>query len=269
MPAAVRAWQPPVAGVREVLHARFTDHAYPPHTHDVWTLFIVDEGAIRYELHRRRRGADPAMVSVLPPHVVHDGRPATSGGYRKRVVYLETSLLGESLVGPAVDRPVVPGPLLRGQVAALHDALVRRDGALEAEMRLAFVVERIAAALGQPALEASPIPPADQAEALRAFLDAHLFEPVTIGSAAAAIGARPTQLARSFAGVYGIAPHAYVQGRRLEAARARILAGQALADVAAEVGFYDQAHLTRHFKHFLGISPGRFRDARPGMAPDV
>jgi AraC-like DNA-binding protein len=41
-------------------------------------------------------------------------------------------------------------------------------------------------------------------------------------------------------------------------ARDRILRGQPLADVAAEVGFFDQAHLTRRFKRFLGTTPGRF-----------
>jgi hypothetical protein len=125
--SAIRAWKPRVAGIREVFHARFIDHAYPPHTHDVWTLFIVDDGAIRYDLHRRPRGAAPPIVTVLPPHVVHDGRPATSRGYRMRVLYLETSILGDQLVGPAVDRPVVPGEGQRGQVSGLHDALVCAD----------------------------------------------------------------------------------------------------------------------------------------------
>ena len=46
---SLQAWKPPIRGIREVLHARFTDHAYPRHTHDVWTLFIVDDGAIRYD----------------------------------------------------------------------------------------------------------------------------------------------------------------------------------------------------------------------------
>ncbi len=30
----VRAWRPAVAGVAEVFHAEWRDHAYPPHTHD-------------------------------------------------------------------------------------------------------------------------------------------------------------------------------------------------------------------------------------------
>ncbi len=260
-PSAIRAWKPPVAGIREVFHARFTEHAYPPHTHDVWTLFIVDDGAIRYDLHGRPFGAGPAMVTVLPPHVVHDGRPATDAGFRKRVLYLETSVLREELIGPAVDRPIVPDDGLRDRVSALHDALACVDDALEAEVRLASIAERIATSLGGSVPEPATAAPGAQAEQLRAFLDAHLFGQPTIAAAAVSIGATPTQLARSFSTVFGIPPHAYVLGRRLEVARDRILGGQPLADVAAEVGFCDQAHLSRRFKRFLGTTPGRFRSA--------
>src|SRR5512144_1553386 len=133
---SIRAWRPPIDGLREVLHARFAEHAYPPHVHDTWTLFLVDEGAIRYDLDGAAHGALPSMVSILPPHVVHDGRPGAAGGYRKRVVYLETSLLGEHLIGPAVDRPILPDAGLRPRMEALHAALVHSDDALEAETRL-------------------------------------------------------------------------------------------------------------------------------------
>lgn len=255
---SIRAWKPRVPGIREVLHARFTEHGYPPHTHDAWTLFIVDDGAIRYDLDRRSRGADPPMVTALPPHVVHDGRPATSSGFRKRVLYLETSVLGEHLIGPAVDRPVIGDAALRHDVSDLHDALECIDDALEAETRLAFVAERIRGWLGEPSPEPTEMIGHDLAEQLRAFLDAHLFESVPMSVVAAQLGAGPTQLARAFASVFGIPPHAYVVGRRLDVARDRILAGQPLADVAAEVGFFDQAHLTRRFKQFLGTTPGRF-----------
>ena len=255
---SIRAWKPPVQGIREVLHARFKDHAYPPHTHDAWTLLLVDDGAVRYDLGRHARHAETSMVTVLPPHVVHDGRPATSVGFRKRVLYLETSVLGEHLIGPAVDRPVIPDRSLRRDISDLHGALGCVDDMFEAETRLALVAERIRARLGERAPEPAELPGRDLAEALRAFLDAHAFESVSMADAAVDIGSGPTQLARAFSDAFGIAPHVYLIGRRLDAARDRILGGQPLADVAADVGFFDQAHLTRRFKRFLGTTPGRF-----------
>ncbi len=47
---AVYTFKPNAVGVTEVLHARWRDHAYPLHTHDTWTLLVVDGGAIGYRL---------------------------------------------------------------------------------------------------------------------------------------------------------------------------------------------------------------------------
>lgn len=257
--AAIRAWKPQVPGIREVFHARFRDHAYPLHTHDTWTLFIVDDGAIDYDLDGRAGGADPSIVGVLPPYVAHDGRSASDRGFGNRVVYLEPDVIGEDLIGAAVDRPAVADRALRGAVSRLNDALGCIDDTLEAETRLGFVTERIRSALGAPPAKAAPdVGRPDRAERLRAYLDLHAFEPVTLATAAVELEASPTQLARAFATTFGIPPHAYLMGRRLDAARDRILRGQPLADVAADLGFVDQAHLTRRFKRFLGTTPGRF-----------
>jgi AraC-like DNA-binding protein len=256
---SIRAWRPPIEGIREVLHARFAEHAYPSHSHDAWTLFIVDEGAVRYDLDRAEHGALPSMVSILPPHVAHDGRPATSSGYRKRAIYLETSLLGEHLIGRAVDAPVLPDPTLRPRLEALHAALEHPDDVVEAEARLHEVAERIRLTFGEaPAPDEGPQRDRELAEELRALLDHDLFGRPSIAAAAREIGVGPTTAARAFRRTFGIAPHAYVLGRRLEAARERILDGRPLAEVAAAVGFVDQAHLTRQFKRFLGTTPGRF-----------
>jgi AraC-like DNA-binding protein len=258
--SAIHAWKPTVPGVREVLQARFAEHAYPSHTHDVWTLFVVDDGAVRYDLDRWDRAADRSMVSFLPPHVVHDGRPATSAGYRKRVIYLEAGVLGESLIGRAVDRPFLSDPALRARVSALYAALGCADDVLEAEGRLHDVAERIRSALGEADrdLDRDDRRTRDLAVSLRAYLDARLFDAPTLAEAAADLVASPTRLARAFSAAFSIPPHAYVDGRRLEIARDRILEGRPLADVAAEVGYVDQAHLTRRFKRFLGTTPGSF-----------
>ena len=103
--ATIRAWRPEVAGVAEVLHAHFPQHAYPSHTHDTWTLLVVDTGTVRFDLDRHEHGAVRSLVTLLPPHVPHDGRSVEAAGFRKRVVYLEQDALDPRLIGAAVDHP--------------------------------------------------------------------------------------------------------------------------------------------------------------------
>jgi AraC-like DNA-binding protein len=257
----VRAWNPAISGISEVFHARFVDHAYPPHTHDAWTVFIVDEGAIRYDLETRHRGAAGAHVTLLPPHVVHDGRAAGTSGYRKRVLYVDTDVLPEELIGRAVDDPDVRDPKVARDLRMLHRALRRPGEPLEAEGHLALVGSRLRRHLrGRPAETDERRDDAIAAE-LRDLLDQHAFGTMTLATASAIVHASPARLVRSFTSTFGISPHRYVLGRRIDAARRRLLDGEPIAQVAAATGFHDQAHLTRHFRRQVGTTPARYRSA--------
>lgn len=254
----VTAWRPALPGVAEVFHAHFTTHAYPAHTHDAWTLLLVDDGAVRYELDRREHGALRSLVTLLPPHVPHDGRAATGHGFRKRVLYLDTGVLGEELIGAAVDHPGWTDPVLRTRIHQLHRSLAEPGEGLQSQSRLSFIRERL---IGQ--LRARPAPPGPVrdprlADRLRELLDAHVVEGLPLDRAAALLGAHPTHLVRAFTRAHGMPPHRYLTGRRVERARRLLLAGMAPARAATEAGFYDQAHLNRHFTRTVGTTPARF-----------
>jgi AraC-like DNA-binding protein len=254
----VRAWKPEVPGISEVFHARFVDHAYPRHTHEDWTVFIVDDGGIRYDLDRYARGVGTSLVTVLPPHVVHDGRPATNDGFRKRVLYVGTDVLGTHLIGPAADEPDIHDRELLGAIRRLHPLLERPDDALEAESVMAVVGEGLRRHLGEIPPAAPPERDRTIAVALRELLDAQLFERLKLADAGSVLGATTPSLVRSFSRTFGIAPHRYVVARRVEAARKLLLAGASIAQTATDVGFYDQAHFTRHFRNHVGTTPARF-----------
>ena len=248
----------------EVFHAEMLAYSYPPHSHDVWTILMVDDGVVRYDLDRRSSFAERGSVNVLPPDVVHDGSPVGSG-FRKRVLYLDSLWLDNTLIGSAVDHSVIADQQLRAAVHAAHAALERRDD-LDAEMRIAFAVERIVQHL-RPADVASTAPAASAAVALRQFLDDRPFDSATLHDAAAHVGRSVTHLARSFTSAFGISPHAYVTGRRVDAARRLLLDGMPAATVAVAVGFHDQAHLTRHFRRHTSTTPARF--AASGPSADI
>ncbi|MFD7499698.1 AraC family transcriptional regulator [Streptomyces sp. NPDC059850] len=259
----ISAWRPSVPGVSEVFHAHFTEHAYPMHVHDAWTLLIVDDGAVRYDLDRHERGTPNDTVSLLPPQVPHNGSPATADGFRKRVIYLDMTQLDASLIGPAVDGPDLTDPLLRRRIGQLHAALAAPSDEFEAESRLALIGERLREHL-RPRLAAAttPAPNPGIAQHLRDLLDERLVEGTTLQQAAHLLHTHPAHLVRAFSTAYGIAPHQYVTSRRIDLARRLLLDGQPPGEVAGAVGLYDQSHLTRHFKRVVGVPPGQY--ARTG-----
>jgi AraC-like DNA-binding protein len=255
----VRAWRTAVPGVSEVLHAHFTDHVYPAHVHEQWTLLLVDTGGVDYTLERDRQQAVAGRVTVLPPQVSHDGRSASAGGFDKRVVYLDDRWLPERLTGAAVRRPSLADIPLARAVSALHRALAAPGEELEAESRLALVVDRVVRHLDLTAPAPRETRDAGLARWLRDRLDAD--PAASLEALAAELGLHASHLVRVFGREYGLPPHRFVTGQRLDRARGLLLAGEPIAEVAVTVGFHDQSHLTRHFRRLLGVPPGRYRGA--------
>ncbi|MFJ5264224.1 AraC family transcriptional regulator [Streptomyces sp. NPDC088387] len=245
----------------EVFHAHFTEYAYPMHVHEAWTLLIVDDGAVRYDLERHAHGTPHDTVSLLPPHVPHNGAAATPEGFRKRVLYLDSSRLADELIGAAVDTPDLRDPLLRHRVGQLHTALGRPGEELEAESRLTFVAERLAERLRPRLGTAVRRDDPGLARRLRELLDERVVEGLSLEAAGRLLDAHPAHLVRAFSGAYGIAPHQYLSSRRVERARGLLLTGARPAAAALATGFYDQAHLTRHFRRLVGVTPGRYRSS--------
>jgi AraC-like DNA-binding protein len=73
-------------------------------------------------------------------------------------------------------------------------------------------------------------------------------------------GVSPRQLQRRFAEHVGVSPKWVIRRYRLYEAAERAARGTDVrwADLAAELGFSDQAHLTREFTRALGMPPDRY-----------
>ena len=78
---------------------------------------------------------------------------------------------------------------------------------------------------------------------------------------AADVGLTTFQLIGLFKRTIGLTPHAYLTQMRLGIACRHLRRARPLADVAAEVGFYDQSALNKHFKRCYGITPLQFARA--------
>jgi AraC-like DNA-binding protein len=77
------------------------------------------------------------------------------------------------------------------------------------------------------------------------------------------VGMAPKRLIATFRAEVGLSPKAYARVRRLQAALRLLSAGPLSgARVAAEVGYFDQAHFVRDFESFTGMTPTQYGQQR-------
>jgi AraC-like DNA-binding protein len=86
----------------------------------------------------------------------------------------------------------------------------------------------------------------------------NLNQPLTLSELAGLTGLSMWRFATVFRQQVGVAPHRYICRLRLERAQALIREGMPAATAASEAGFYDQSHLSRHFKNVFGMTPGQY-----------
>ncbi len=92
------------------------------------------------------------------------------------------------------------------------------------------------------------------------YIHTHLDRDLSLAELASVVNISPTYFASLFKCATGISPHQYVIGQRVE--RAKLMLSKtdlAIADIALQVGFSSQSHLTQQFKRLTGMTPKQVR----------
>lgn len=92
------------------------------------------------------------------------------------------------------------------------------------------------------------------------YIHTNLDRDLPLVEIAKVINISPTYFANLFKREMGISPHQYVIGQRVE--RAKLMLSKtdmAIADLALQVGFSSQSHLTQQFKRLTGVTPKQVR----------
>jgi AraC-like DNA-binding protein len=94
---------------------------------------------------------------------------------------------------------------------------------------------------------------------VRAYIDAHLGERISLDELARQAGVSRFHFARQFRLSTGESPMGYLRRVRIERSKGILQScDTTIAEVAARLGFSDQSHFTRTFGRLVGVSPGSF-----------
>ncbi|MFT3720469.1 helix-turn-helix domain-containing protein [Pseudorhodoferax sp.] len=248
-----------------------------PHTHDAFVqVLMLTQGQVRVRLdHASIEAAAPCLI-VVPAQTVHGFRftPDTDGP-----VVTATQRPLESLA--ALVMPELVQTLRLPQVMALNgddlDRLMPLFLAVEREHRagdtghvaagmalLAAVAVHIARLRqqGRGLQSQQRSRKAGQIEAFRRAVDAHFREHLPVTAYAAELGVTAGQLTRLCQEVLGMSSLDVVNARLVhEAQRELVYTPSSIKQIAASLGFADEAYFGRFFRKHTGVTPTAFRES--------
>ena len=264
-----RHWPHPTFPGTDLLHARYVTYAFGRHRHAQYAIAVITHGLEEFDLRGTRHHAGPGTVAMVDPDTVHTGQAGNAGGWRYQVLYPDVDLM-RSVARDIGGRGLPNFPQCTVNDSQAASALLRANAAAASGDRLASS-EHTRAALGllvHRYARMNHAGPAEPDAGLRrvaqtaAVLRDRLVGPPSLDELAALAGCSPFALIRAYRRHVGMPPHAYLTQCRVDRARALLADGADVASTAFEVGFADQAHLTRQFRRHVGVTPGRFARER-------
>ncbi len=256
-----------------LLHARYVQHAYPRHSHDYYVICLIERGRQSFT-HKGTKYLTPAGgVILINPGAAHTGEAVDEQGFEMRSIYPTTlhmqmaalELTGHHQTLPFFTEVRVDDPRVMKSVLSLHKAILLGADMMECESRFIHTLAQLIKLYADfPCIEPKPGNEKKAIQKARLFIEECFAQDVSLNLLAQHVALSPYYLLRAFCAEVGMPPHAYLESVRIRNAQKLIEIDKPLAEVAVEVGFSSQSHMTRRFKKIIGVTPGQYaQETRP------
>jgi AraC-like DNA-binding protein len=250
----------------ELLHAYYVQHAYPRHSHDYYVISLIERGRQSFTHQGTKHRTPPGGLILINPGAVHTGEAADTQGFELRALYPSVSLMETAafeLRGyralPFFKEVLVDHRWAANSISALHKAILGGADMLECESRLLWMMTELIRRYADMGSTDQHLGQEKRTiRQVRQYIDDHFSESITLNMLAQRVSLSPYYLLRAFRAEVGMPPYAYLESVRIRHTQRLIKVGMPLAEVAAEVGFSSQSHMTRQFKKIIGVTPGQY-----------
>ncbi|MEM9495746.1 MAG: AraC family transcriptional regulator [Pseudomonadota bacterium] len=246
----------------ELVDAACRDFEFPPHVHDGLTLGVVTDGRETIRYRNEDIPVATGVVYLIPPDTVHGARSYERGAWRYASLYLTPAWfqsVGGEIHMPSFEKKA---PIIAGAAANQLAGKIRNIARDKDPMAIDIILIEITSLLrGSPGDDPRPYATSaweKKVTEARDYIDAFYAHSLSLHDLAKQVGWSAQHLIHMFKKQVGATPYAYLTARRLAAAHRQIGRGEALPDIAASCGFYDQSHLNRHYVRVFGQTPGAY-----------
>lgn len=239
------------------------------HSHDCHSFGAIVSGHSEYRNGRHCTDVSRGDTVIINAEDRHACNSVSTSPWSYDMIYLDSHWLAQRCPAAAGDTGLdVPmfsattsrNPRLHQALMALADAL---DSSAVTRLERESHAEALAGILRETLHPHQPadVPPERLARVME-FMAAERQRDIGLEELCRIADCGATSLIAAFRRHYGVTPHAALVDLRIRQARQRLRHGEAIAEVALDCGFSDQAHLQRTFKRLLATTPAHYQGRR-------
>ncbi|QIR29041.1 helix-turn-helix transcriptional regulator [Kluyvera genomosp. 3] len=210
--------------------------AYKRHSHPQLSIGAILEGGTRCVCDGLEYLLSPGDLIVIPAHAPHSCNPIQGKPRSYHMLYIDTPL-------PLARQVIRHGALFRLYLNVVEQMSTDALTALLSALSLS--------ANGEETLRAT-------SQQLQQELLANPVSPPSLDEFATRFSLRKETLIRTFKQDTGLTPGSFLNNSRVEYAKARLRAGDDIADVAYQSGFADQSHFHKTFVSYTAATPRQY-----------
>ncbi|WP_224965517.1 AraC family transcriptional regulator [Acinetobacter guillouiae] len=270
---AVEFWTDPQMPYVETRRACQSRICYRSHSHPTFSIGAVDCGISRFNSYfASEEQIQTGSVVIIPAEVEHACNPLENQAWSYQMMHLDAHWVAQLFSELVKDiEQLYPHhiPLLKPQILTnphIYQAFTQLNQLLfDPTISILFKQQQLIEVLSEillPNFEFTLLKQSDYFQKhLGAMIDDmnHSKQMLSLEDLSQSLGISRYAIIRLFKNNFGLTPHAYQLNLKINIARKRLKSGEAIIQVAHDLGFTDQSHFHHMFKSHTGITPKQFQ----------
>jgi len=239
--------------------------SFPNHFHEYYVFGYVESGERRLTCKNRDYLLKEGQMMILNPY---DNHGCVQNGHKSlnyRAISLSQEVMMELVEKISGKKEllyfmenVIDDENITSCFLSLHQMIMSKNCEWEKKESFYLLFTLLLQKYGQSFHE-NGLEYREEIESLCIYLETHYDKHIDLNDMCRYTRFTQSTLLRAFTKAKRMTPYRYLMAIRINVAQKLLEQGVLPVDVAVQVGFFDQGHMTKYFLSFMGISPGVYR----------
>lgn len=237
----------------EIKSGTYRPQCYKNHLHHELSIGVVRSGESVVSFGDGDLSFTKGEGIVIPPYVSHMCSPKDIEKWSFLMIYIDKSFYDGDLEFKTLRKMTPEEGTVLESIINTYEELLDKNVLEEALINLLILISKNSSVVSHELNQGS-----ETIQPIYEYIKEHYLEKISLDDLVKLYKINKFTLIRKFKTIYNTTPSAFQLQLKLAQVKEEIGQGKDIHDICLELGFYDQAHIIREFKHIHGITPNQY-----------